>query len=179
MAPGSRQERKPHEAAEIHRAFRRRGCESSASRVRTSSFSISMSLGSESSAFHADDGITTCCACVRLRLLDDLKHRDQPAACGRQVCCGSRQSIPSSKYPSCAGVIVTVRYSPSRGAVDGHTKRPRSSRFANRHMPWPSCHSTLIREPRRPRKTNRWCGVGDKIALRTSIVDPKRVLWEL
>src|SRR5262245_12122999 len=31
-----------------------------------------------------------------------------PAACGRHVRCGSRQSIPSSKYPSCAGVIVTV-----------------------------------------------------------------------
>ena len=27
----------------------------------------------------------------------DSQCRDQPAACGRQVCCGSRQSIPSSR----------------------------------------------------------------------------------
>jgi len=54
---------------------------------------------------------------------------------GRDVCCGRRQSMPSSKYPSCAGVIVTVRSAPSRGAVDGQTKRPRSNRFANKHMP--------------------------------------------
>ena len=27
----------------------------------------------------------------------DSQCRDQPAACGRQVCCGIRQSIPSSK----------------------------------------------------------------------------------
>lgn len=46
------------------------------------------------------------------------------------TCCGSRQSIPSSRYPSCAGVIVTAQSAPSRGAVDGQTKRPRSNRLA-------------------------------------------------
>ncbi len=66
---------------------------------------------------------------------NDSQCRNQPAACGRHVCCGRRQSMPSSKYPSCAGVIVTVRSAPSRATVDGQTKRPRSSRFANRHMP--------------------------------------------
>src|SRR5947209_7299563 len=92
---------------------------------------------------------------VSLQSHNDSQCRNQPAACGRQVCCGSRQSMPSSKYPSCAGVIVTVRSTSSRGMVEGQTKRPRSSRLANRHMPWPSCQSTLISAPRRPRKTNR------------------------
>src|SRR6516165_9300321 len=126
---------------------------------------------------HADDGTTTCCAWVRLRLRDDSKHRDQPAAWGRHVCCGSRQSIPSSRYPNCAGVIVTERCSPSRGAVEGQTKRPHSSRFANRHMPWPSCHSTLIREPRRPRNTNRWplCGLRLSVSC-TSSAKPSKPL---
>ena len=41
-------------------------------------------------------------------------------------------------------------------ATEGHRKRPRSNRFENRHIPWPSCQTTLIRSPRRPRKTNRW-----------------------
>src|ERR1700756_4331899 len=126
---------------------------------------------------HADDGITPCCACVRLRSGDDSQRRDQPAACGRHVCCGSRQSMPSSKYPSCAGVIVTVRSAPSRGMVDGQTKRPRSSRFANKHIPWPSCHSTLISPPRRPRKTNRWplCGLRLSVSC-TSSARPSKPL---
>lgn len=34
-------------------------------------------------------------------------------------------------------------------------KRPRSSLFTNRQAPWPSCQMTLIRSPRRPRKTKR------------------------
>ena len=70
---------------------------------------------------------------------------------GRDVCCGRRQSMPSSKYPSCAAVIVTVRSAPSRGAVDGQTKRPRSSRFANRHRPWPSIAlERLLYQQRQP-----------------------------
>src|SRR5262249_8948136 len=35
----------------------------------------------------------------------------------------------------------------------GQMKRPRSSRFANKHNPSPSHHNNLIRSPRRPRKT--------------------------
>src|SRR5262249_4646146 len=101
----------------------------------------------------------------------------QPAAVGRHVCCGRRQSMPSSKYPSCAGVIVTVRSAASASAVDGHTNRPRSNRFANRHMPWPSCHSTLIRPPRRPRNTNRWplCGLRLSVSC-TSSAKPSKPL---
>jgi hypothetical protein len=38
--------------------------------------------------------------------------------------------MPSSRYPSCAGVMVT--HSIPGG---GYANRPRSSRFANRHMP--------------------------------------------
>jgi hypothetical protein len=83
------------------------------------------------------------------RTIDAIAIGRRPV-CGRRVCRGRRQSMPSSKYPSCAGVIVTV---PS--ADDGQMKRPRSSRLANRHMPWSSCHSTLISEPRGPRNTNR------------------------
>jgi hypothetical protein len=73
-----------------------------------------------------------------------------PAVSGRQVRCGVRQSMPSSNIANCAGVTETL---PSAG--DGQTKRPRSSRFENRHAPWPSHQITLIRSPRRPRKTNR------------------------
>jgi hypothetical protein len=38
--------------------------------------------------------------------------------------------------------------------VDGHTKRPRSIRFENRHMPWLSYQSSFTRSPRLPRKAN-------------------------
>jgi len=37
--------------------------------------------------------------------------------------------------PSCAAVIVTAP-----ADAEGQVKRPRSSRLAKRHMPWPSCH---------------------------------------
>jgi hypothetical protein len=45
-----------------------------------------------------------------------------PAACGRQVSWGIRQSIPDKRYESCATLIVTT---PS--VIDGHRKRRRSS----------------------------------------------------
>ena len=61
---------------------------------------------------------------------------------------GRRQSMPSSSIDNCARVSDTVPLS-----ACGQTKRPRSSRFANRHSPSPSHHSSLIRSPRRPRKT--------------------------
>jgi len=70
--------------------------------------------------------------------------------CGSQVRSGRRQkSIPSKSIDSCARVRQTVPF-----AACGHTKRPGSSRFANKHNPSPSDHSTLIRSPRRPRNTN-------------------------
>ena len=49
----------------------------------------------------------------------------QPARDGRQVRTGLRQSIPSSRYPSCAALIDTA--SPD---ADGQGKRPRSRRLA-------------------------------------------------
>ena len=55
-----------------------------------------------------------------------------PAELGRQVFCGIRQSMPSSRYPSWAGVIDTL---PS--VADGQMNRPRSSFFVNRRAPWP------------------------------------------
>src|SRR5262245_14275966 len=78
------------------------------------------------------------------------KQNRHPADVGRQVSCGWRQSIPDSKYPSCADEIVTA---PS--ATLGHKNRPRSNRFVNRQAPWPSCQITFNRSPRRPRKQNR------------------------
>jgi hypothetical protein len=45
----------------------------------------------------------------------DFSHH--PAACGRHVFCGIRQSLPSNKYESCAAEIVTT---PS--AAEGHKK---------------------------------------------------------
>ena len=44
--------------------------------------------------------------------------------------CAAAGLMPSSRYPSCAGVMVT--HSIPGG---GYANRPRSSRFANRHMP--------------------------------------------
>ena len=46
---------------------------------------------------HHLDGITRRRSCVNLRLGGDSQCRDQPAACGRQVCCGMRQSMPSRR----------------------------------------------------------------------------------
>src|SRR5581483_10840268 len=59
--------------------------------------------------------------------------RAHPARVGCHVRCGARQSMPSSNIDSCAGVSVTE---PS--FVTGHTKRPFSSRLANRQKPCPS-----------------------------------------
>ena len=69
--------------------------------------------------------------------------------CGSQVRSGRRQSMPSSNIDNCARVSETVPL-----VACGHTKRPRSNRFANRHNPSPSYQRTLIRSPRRPRNTN-------------------------
>ena len=72
-----------------------------------------------------------------------------PTAADSHVRSGRRQSMPSSSIDNCARVNETVPL-----AACGHTKRPRSSRFANRHNPSPSYHRTLIRSPLRPRNTN-------------------------
>ena len=70
------------------------------------------------------------------------------AICGDQVRSGLRQSMPSSSIDNCARVNATV---PSFAC--GQMKRPRSSRFANKHRPSSSAHKILIVSPRRPRKT--------------------------
>jgi hypothetical protein len=48
-----------------------------------------------------------------------------PIEVGRHVSCGFRQSIPDSKYPICAGVIVTIA-----SAGEGHRNRPRCTMSA-------------------------------------------------
>jgi hypothetical protein len=58
--------------------------------------------------------------------------------------------MPSSSIDNCAGVNATAPF----GTL-GQTNRPCSRRLANRHIPWPSHHSTLSRSPRRPRNANR------------------------
>jgi hypothetical protein len=70
-----------------------------------------------------------------------------PASVGAQVGRGALHSSPSKSIDSCAGVNVTE---PS--FVEGHVKRPFSSRLANRQKPWPSQYKILTRPPRRPRK---------------------------
>ena len=67
---------------------------------------------------------------------------NQPTANGLQVRTGARQSIPSSSIDSCAGVTVTLPPD-----ADGHTKRPRSRRLANRHAPWPSHQIIFTKSP--------------------------------
>jgi hypothetical protein len=91
--------------------------------------------------------------------VDESIGRACPAAVGRQVRIGMRQSMPSSSMPSCAAVNATT---PS--ADDGQTKWPFSSRLANRHSPWPSHHSTLISPPRRP-------GTADETACASPLLD--------
>jgi hypothetical protein len=72
-------------------------------------------------------------------------YTDSSGVCVR---CGLRQSMPSSNIDNCARVNETVPL-----CACGQMKRPRSSRFANKHKPSPSHHKSLIRSPRRPRKT--------------------------
>ena len=72
-----------------------------------------------------------------------------PARRGITVRSGRRQSMPSSSIESCADVRLTLPV-----FVTGHTNLPRSIRLENRHMPWPSYHSSLTRSPRLPRKAN-------------------------
>src|SRR5208283_4013049 len=48
-------------------------------------------------------------------------------------------------------------------ATEGHRKRPRSSRFTNRHAPSPSCQISLIRSPLRPPEDPQIAGM--RIAL--------------
>src|SRR5450830_10752 len=73
------------------------------------------------------------------------------ASVGCQVRTGILQSIPSSSMDSCAGLSETAPLS-----AWGQMKRPFSSRLANRHIPWPSHHSSLMMSPRLPRKTKTW-----------------------
>ena len=73
-------------------------------------------------------------------------YTDNSGVCVRT---GRRQSMPSNSIDNCARVSATVPDS-----AFGQMKRPRSSRFANRHNPSLSHQSSLIRSPRRPRKTN-------------------------
>ena len=54
------------------------------------------SSGSESTALISEEGITLGCVCEPLSQTDS-QCRVQPAASGRHVCCGARQSIPSSR----------------------------------------------------------------------------------
>src|SRR5947207_7921709 len=69
--------------------------------------------------------------------------------CGSQVRSGRRQSMPSSSIDNCARVSETVPL-----VACSQTKRPRSSRFANKHNPSPPYQRTLIRSPPRLRNTN-------------------------
>ena len=63
---------------------------------------------------------------------------------------GKVEALRGTSISLRAGEIVTA--SPF---VAGQMNRPRSSRFTNRHAPWPSCQITFKRSPRRPRKQNK------------------------
>ena len=97
-----------------------------------------------------------------------------PALSGFQLRCGARQSMPSSSIASCAAVRAIL---PSFAA--GHTNRPFSRRFENRHAPCPSHQMILIKSPRRPRKTNMWPVNGSCFsvcsACAASVVNPRRM----
>ena len=70
---------------------------------------------------------------------------------GCHVRSGCRQSMPSSSIENCAALSETLPLS-----ACGQTKRPRSRRLVNRHMPSPSLHSNFTRSPRRPRNAKTW-----------------------
>ena len=55
--------------------------------------------------------------------------------------------MPSHNIDSCARISDTAPL-----VACGHTKRPRSRRLRNRHIPSPSCQINLIKSPLRPRK---------------------------
>ena len=71
--------------------------------------------------------LSHCIPCGNHLIADQA---DYPAARGRHVRCGARQSIPSRSIASCAGVSATF---PS--FAEGQTNRPFSSRFRNMHAP--------------------------------------------
>ena len=70
---------------------------SSASRARSNRFSVSTSSGRESCALIVSDRITRRALVSPRSLADSQCRKIQPAACGRHVCCGSRQSMPSRR----------------------------------------------------------------------------------
>ena len=81
-------------------------------------------LGPGAGGFHERHGITD-------RRAGEAKSAGKPslpaypAAVGRQLCCGLRQSMPSSRHASCAAVSETM---PS--VAEGQMKRPFSRRLA-------------------------------------------------
>jgi len=79
-----------------------------------------------------------------------------PARSGAAVRSGQRQSMPSSSMESWADVRLTLPV-----FVNGQSNLPRSMRLENRHIPWPSNQSSLIRSPRLPRKANSAPECGD------------------
>ena len=62
----------------------------------------------------------------------------------------------ASRFRTADNRAAPTRSSPRHRPGSATEKRPRSSRFVNRHAPWPSCQITFNRSPRRPRKQNRW-----------------------
>jgi hypothetical protein len=55
----------------------------------------------------------------------ESKSRVQPAACGRHVRTGIRQSMPSNNMPSCAGVGVLVQLVEKASAREQTKRRQR------------------------------------------------------
>ena len=103
------------------------------------------------SRFPCSKSITKLLICIGFLDANGDKARPKrryPALVGRHVCCGFRQSIPSSKYDIWPAVSAIAPPS-----VAGQMKRPRSSRFAYRDRPTPSCQRALISRPLFPRKT--------------------------
>ena len=62
--------------------------------------------------------------------------------------------VAANRYLPATSITAHASKKLCRWSLAGHTKRPRSSRFAKKHNPSPSYHSTLMRSPRRPRNTN-------------------------
>jgi hypothetical protein len=63
---------------------------------------------------------------------------------------GIRQSMPESQI---AKLRLEIVMTPS--ATEGQRNHPRSSRFENKHKPWPLCQNHLMTPPRRQRNRKR------------------------
>ena len=122
-------------------------------------FSVSTSLGKESSAFIANDGITRCCA--RVEPVIDCGFT-MPRSAGGKRSPRLLRHAPIDAFEQIAKLRRRNRHHPVGRRRPGSGLAPAASRTDTF---CPSCHSTLISPPRRPRNTNRCPLCGSRLSV--------------